>query len=655
MPPKVQPRLSKRHSRRGWTSVSGTWVLEAAALILAIAALVTIIILLSIYNGHSQFHWHGVTLNTIVAILAAVVRVGFVLPVGESLAQWKWLEFSRKPRPLSDFDTIDDASRGSRGSLLLLWKTKGLYRSSTSLQANNNTNAAARIPYAQKWNGGSENSLSGPEPQSSNPNGNNLTILITDYGSVSQIALDASGQLAVQSGLITSAQGIAQRFPTTCPSGNCTWPSYLSLAICSACADVSDEISHRSKQDAPMGWFFPSWAGFKTGYASAPAENLTSYYLPNGLNIDNKIPAYKTQGYGYSTNPVMMTSQGNFSPSKSLTFKKYTTLLYSSTFMHVANSSFPFQGTWQSGEPEIHATECGIYLCIKKYTSVVENGVLNESSSVVTSTRGNASFEPIFTDEQDSVEYGEGISPNVDALYSPNTYFPRSDLQIVVPPGTNSANDLKFVNITQSAIDALSLYVSSIFESSTFTNLTIQIADSNCTSDGATVPCGRLRHITGMVVGNDSLSSSSILPTEFEPPILSGLWQASSLRQRFENLAMSISNEMRQDAELQPTVAGSLGQSLTILKVRWEWITLPIFLIVVSIIFFLGSIWETKHLGIPIWKSSVLPVLCHGLEDPVRKGMERSNATSEMDEAAKAVKVRLGSGADDVLLLRKDN
>ena len=93
-------------------------------MILGILSLVTILVLLLHYDGEPQFQWHGVTLNAVVSVLATVARIGLVVPVAESLAQWKWMWFSKEPRPLVDFELLDDASRGSRGSLLLLWEKK---------------------------------------------------------------------------------------------------------------------------------------------------------------------------------------------------------------------------------------------------------------------------------------------------------------------------------------------------------------------------------------------------------------------------------------------------------------------------------------------------------------------------------------------------
>ena len=70
---------------------SDSWAIEIAACLLALASLAIIIVLLSVYNGHPQFSFAGVTLNTVVAVLAVCVRIGLTVPVSEGLSQWKWL------------------------------------------------------------------------------------------------------------------------------------------------------------------------------------------------------------------------------------------------------------------------------------------------------------------------------------------------------------------------------------------------------------------------------------------------------------------------------------------------------------------------------------------------------------------------------------
>jgi hypothetical protein len=124
--PKTIEKLPNAHSRPRRRLLADTWFLEIASLLLGICAFIVIIVLLSHYDGRQQFQWNGVTLNAVVSVLATIARIGIVVPVAEALAQWKWMHFSKGYKPLSDFGLLDDASRGTRGSLLLLWEKKSL-------------------------------------------------------------------------------------------------------------------------------------------------------------------------------------------------------------------------------------------------------------------------------------------------------------------------------------------------------------------------------------------------------------------------------------------------------------------------------------------------------------------------------------------------
>ena len=101
-----------------------SWVVEVTGAVLSILSLFAIVLLLLVYDGKSTFTWHGVTLNTIISVLATTARISIVLAVSSCLAQQKWMWLSRRPGPLMDFETFDAASRGPSGSIKLLWSTK---------------------------------------------------------------------------------------------------------------------------------------------------------------------------------------------------------------------------------------------------------------------------------------------------------------------------------------------------------------------------------------------------------------------------------------------------------------------------------------------------------------------------------------------------
>src|ERR1700755_3398794 len=104
-----------------------------------------------------------------------------------------------------------------------------------------------------------------------------MTALVTEYGDVQSVQLNFAGQAAIQFGLnANSSNTVAQQLNQKCPSGNCTWPVFESLAICSKCSNLNHMIESTSSLNYPMAWFFPLKSA--SSYRNNGPENLTSYY-----------------------------------------------------------------------------------------------------------------------------------------------------------------------------------------------------------------------------------------------------------------------------------------------------------------------------------------------------------------------------------------
>jgi len=86
-----------------------------------------IVIVLTSADGRAAPQWPlGITLNTLLAFLAAFAKIAFMCPIVEGIGQLKWMWFtSPDGRPLNDFRVFDEASRGSWGSVKLLARSKG--------------------------------------------------------------------------------------------------------------------------------------------------------------------------------------------------------------------------------------------------------------------------------------------------------------------------------------------------------------------------------------------------------------------------------------------------------------------------------------------------------------------------------------------------
>ena len=98
------------------------WLLEIAALFAAAAALVTIAGLGFIYRGKAVPQWSSsISMNTIISISSVILTTRVAYIAAHALSQHKWAWFSQ-PRPLTDMMSLDSASRGPLGAVLLLMR-----------------------------------------------------------------------------------------------------------------------------------------------------------------------------------------------------------------------------------------------------------------------------------------------------------------------------------------------------------------------------------------------------------------------------------------------------------------------------------------------------------------------------------------------------
>jgi hypothetical protein len=122
---KNSPRPSIRYGQSRHLSES-SWVIEISSFVIGLCALVAMVGVLAHFDGRRMPNWPtGITLNTLIAVLAAIANAGIASPLQQGLSQLKWITFQREPRPLTDMEHFDDASRGVFGSAKLLVLGRG--------------------------------------------------------------------------------------------------------------------------------------------------------------------------------------------------------------------------------------------------------------------------------------------------------------------------------------------------------------------------------------------------------------------------------------------------------------------------------------------------------------------------------------------------
>ncbi|KAL8916282.1 MAG: hypothetical protein Q9172_006372 [Xanthocarpia lactea] len=557
--------------------VEDTWSLHALALFGSTISLAAIATLLGIYDGTPVFKWHGVTLNAAIAVLAVILKGLLAFAVSEAIGQSKWIWFSRHERPLQDQALIDNASRGPLGSLQILYNPVarsfiGLgaivvilsvaidpflqlaVRTTDTIVYKNDS--STQIAYANKYDQGYFTPL--------------FTELVESTDGNTYFKTRADADFAMKSAMLYGVSQpdyrVTQQTNRSCPSANCTWTPYQSLAVCSACNDLTDRLERGfSDKGAPLDIFLdPTSSG---AYALENTKPNTEYRLPNGLVLDNMEDQKST---------TYMTGYGTSNSSESLSFSSKDTFLWSMTMIKLlrmdAFSDWPVSTV---------AGECALWYCVNEYKSAVASGNLEETFAPVPATRSPESWQvrplsdqPHFTVQQ------EIKTPPEDTLnyYEDSPSLLRTDLQL----GTG-------FNISQAAIYGIAKAMNETF---------LVSPPINDTS-------GRTRFINSYVLARGGVLT-------YHPTVMQILYDDSDIEATFAALAKSMTNTIRANADRSPVATGQAGTYRVLFKIHWPYLILPAILVLAGAVFLLIVIYQTRAARIAVWCSSVLPNLALG-------------------------------------------
>ncbi|OAL52627.1 hypothetical protein IQ07DRAFT_678572 [Pyrenochaeta sp. DS3sAY3a] len=119
-PREIRRTRSREHFYDSAFFVLKTWWQEWSLLLVSVGLLVAITSILRHYHQQPQPSWKlGLSLNSLIAVLATLLRSSIVTVVEEVLGQTKWL-WQQRRQPVINLARFDEASRGPWGALLLL-------------------------------------------------------------------------------------------------------------------------------------------------------------------------------------------------------------------------------------------------------------------------------------------------------------------------------------------------------------------------------------------------------------------------------------------------------------------------------------------------------------------------------------------------------
>lgn len=274
----------------------------------------------------------GLSLNSILSVLSTMSRTSLLVPLDNALGQLMWLAFAHRARALADAELFNEAARGPWGAFMLMWRAreKGVAALGSFLVI-----MAVALGFTQ------QQLISYPTRTDLLPDPTGLTQVGRApefYDSYQDTSNATDGptvpvvEFRVWASLYSSLNHYQVHDPIyRCDSGNCKYPPFYTLAVCSTCrADTSFE----SGCDAEQDW---CWARYKTleGHATRKLG--------------------ETEVYSTIINQTASTAGSSIVDT-------YT--------LNVSSSTWP---------PTYAAFECHVMWCIRQIEAKVENATYSET------------------------------------------------------------------------------------------------------------------------------------------------------------------------------------------------------------------------------------------------------------------------------------
>jgi hypothetical protein len=620
------PNIAQRIEETLWRySASGNilkrWLLEVVSWLFSAVCMAAVIGVLIRLKDEPLSKWAlaektGLTLNAYISILSKMAGAALILPVSEALGQLKWSWFLEHSKQMWDFEIFDNASRGPWGSLLLLIRTKG--RALAALGALIMLCSLALDPFFQqvvdfpdRW---TLQDLSSAIPRVVNYKpryfkqiyqgfevqqfDNSMLPVIKSY-------FFDNGTTPIPFGNATKAN-----IPLSCPSSNCTWPAYETLAVCSQCTDASDLLEFGCRYTAI------DWTTNHTGPISPETtENGTvcGYFLDFQSENPILMSGYILEGTGNQTSPgeVLMVRTYPFTDMNtkepimggSIKFKHIRNPILDALIVSTANGT---AGVLNHERPVAH--ECALSWCVKTIKSSYDGGKYTEN---VTGTYQNTTIGS-FPWESVPVELEDGSSLTF-AMYAQNITIERDAAH-------RDHSSLAVSDATYRVDNTSASNVIMIFD---------QIFPSYYTDFG---PSGKplLRFL-------DGYDGPTFREMDFNP------WLApNNISRHMERMASAMTDVMRSD-ESREMLPGESYSRINYVSVRWEWLTLPLGLLCISFIFLAATVTKSalERDRVGVWKTSAYATLLYGLPDEMTQHITRSSSIGTPRARAKELKVKL--------------
>ncbi|KAL6170336.1 hypothetical protein ACJQWK_03320 [Exserohilum turcicum] len=555
-------------------------------------------------------------LLTLSNTLGKVASAALIVPTSEALGQLKWNWF-HESKAMWDFEIFDKASRGAWGAALLLFRTKG--RSLAALGALLIVLLLAIDTFFQQVVTFSDRralmrNLFGTIPR------------VVDYEPpftpVYQYGIEhTSEDRALASKLreffydngtqpVPFGNGTRPEIPLSCPTSNCAWPPYETLAVCSDCKDVTGALNltyhcMNTTIDWSVNWpgpieDVPYPHGTVCGYylnATSDAPVLMSGYVVNSTDTKS------APGEALLVRAVPLTNFDTKMPffgDGSIRFKHIRNPILDALVVSATNGA---ASVYQKKPPV--ALECLLSWCIKTLESSYDQGQYTE---IVTDTYLPAASEPRkWPWDTFPTEYGLFL------LYEQNI--------TLAPPPASRTSHRKTTVFSQSyhlnnntACNAMNTFDDFFPSSYTAANVSAE-------------PRLRFRNYEG---------GPMVQELKFNP------WQLpNNVTRHMERLAQTMTNVIRSSSSMEMLHGEAFSQE-KFFSIHWAWLTFPLLLLLLTLVFLVSTIIKTsKDTSTGMWKNSAMPTLIYSLPTEARSKLDPSSTSNGSFESSKKVRIKL--------------
>ncbi|KAH7396717.1 hypothetical protein DE146DRAFT_614403 [Phaeosphaeria sp. MPI-PUGE-AT-0046c] len=627
-----ESNFAQRIEERLWRySASGNilkrWLLEIISWLFSAVCMAAVIGVLIYLKDKPLSSWllaekTPLTLNAFISILSKMAGAALLLPVSEALGQLKWSWFLEHSKQMWDFEIFDNASRGPWGSMLLLIRTKA--KALAALGAIIMLASLALDPFFQqvvdfpdRW-ALQNTSSSIPRVVDYLPpftpaffGGVETTSEDRSLAAVTREFFYANGTQPVPFG-----NGTRPDIPLSCPTSNCTWPPYETLAVCSSCQDVTDALNLTfACLNTTIDWS-ATWTGpiktdpFPNGTVCGYFLNYTTEASADASSSPMLVSGYSMRGNGSQAVPgeallVRTVPLSNFddkTPYYGFGSIKYQHIRNAILDGLIASAVNGVEGVYRNETPIVH--ECVLSWCVQTIKSSYDWGRYSEN---ITSTQLNVNTDPYswpwITEEV-------GGSPFL--IYGQN---------ITIHSQPSQAGD--------GVVRDAAYHVDNITAANTMIPFDDFFPSFYTAADATSEPLLRFRNY--LPIG------------PYTQEVHDNQWQApNNITRHMERLALALTNSIR-SSTVRHMMQGEAYSMENYVHVRWEWLTLPLGLLCVSFIFLAATVAksavEIDRVG--VYKTSAYATLLYGLPDAMQEKITRSGSTRTPRAKAKELKVKL--------------